>query len=73
MKNNKEQKIEKIKNMIESLLNDSCEQCGEKQSITQEIIIHSIIWGSTNYYEGVGILEESKNQWKEIIIDNVGE
>ena len=73
MKNNKEQKVEEIKSMIESLLKQSCEECGERQSITKDIIIECIIWGSINYYEGIGILEESKNEWKEIVTQTIGE
>jgi predicted aldo/keto reductase-like oxidoreductase len=64
---NTEQKLEKVKKMIESLLKDTCDNCGERQSITKQLIIESIIWGSNNYYEGVGILEESKLEYRELI------
>jgi predicted aldo/keto reductase-like oxidoreductase len=63
----KEQKLDQLKKMIETVLKDTCEDCGERQSVTKEIIIEAIIWGSQNYYEGLGILEESKLEYRELI------
>jgi predicted aldo/keto reductase-like oxidoreductase len=67
MENNMEQKLEDIKKSIESLLKEACQDCGQRSSMTKELIIESLIWGSYNYYEAIGILEHSKFEYKELI------
>ena len=63
----KQQKLEEIKKSIESLLSEACQECGERSSMTKEIIMESLIWGSYNYYEAIGILEHSKVEYRELI------
>ena len=64
---NKEKQLDKIIKLITELLNDCCVDCGEKQTTTQQLIIQSVIWGSQNGYEGIGILEASKQEWLDIL------
>jgi hypothetical protein len=66
---NTEKKTEKIINLIQELLNSTCPECGERQNIAQLIIIEATIWGASTTYEGIGILEESKQIYKEICED----
>ena len=63
----KEEKLEKLFNQITKLLNECCDECGEKQSIAQQLIIHSAVWGAQNGYEGVGILDISKQAYLDIL------
>lgn len=51
---------------IQNFLEEKSSETGEKQFYTQELILQLIIWGSINTYEGIGILEECKSQWKEM-------
>jgi hypothetical protein len=67
----KEEIINDIVNLIKELSKESCDCCGEKQAITEQIILQAIIWGSNNFYEGLGILENCKNEWKDIIEEDV--
>lgn len=59
-------KFLKIVDLIEDLSRDTCSDCGETQFYTQRIILQSLIWGSTNFYEGLGIVEDAKDEWKEM-------
>jgi hypothetical protein len=52
--------------LIQELLKDTCPECGERQHIAQQIIIEATIWGASSTYEGIGILEVSKQVYKEI-------
>ena len=69
METKKENKIEKVLDKIEALLREFDSETGEKQSVTESIILHAIIWGSQNGYEGLGILEDAKSSWKDIFED----
>jgi hypothetical protein len=60
------EKFLKIVDLIEELSKSSSFESGERQFFAQRIMIQSLIWGSTNHYEGLGILECTKDEWKEI-------
>jgi len=60
----KERKVQKVLDAVERLL---AEVGDDKHDVASQIIIHSIIWGSDNGYEGLGMLDEAKDTWKEIV------
>ena len=60
------EKFLKIVDLIEELSKETCSDCGQTQFYTQRIMLQSLIWGSINHYEGLGILEDTKDEWKEI-------
>jgi hypothetical protein len=63
----KERKIQKVLDGVEKLLREFDNETGEKQSVAVQIITFALIWGSNNGYEGLGMLEEAKEDWKEIV------
>lgn len=65
-KEQKHKKFLKIVDLIEELSKETSFESGEKQYYTEKIMIQSLIWGSINFYEGLGILENTKDEWKEI-------
>lgn len=62
-----DQKFEEIIDLIQLTLGDLESDSGHKQQVTQEIIIHSLIWGSQNSFEALGILEHCKEEYKNLI------
>lgn len=60
------EKFLKIVDLIEELSKETCSECGETQFYTEKIMLQSLIWGSMNHYEGLGLLESTKDEWKEI-------
>lgn len=66
-----DEKLQDIEDKIEVFLRELCEECGERQHTAQQIILQAIIWGAQNAYEGIGILEECKQTYREIIEDCV--
>jgi hypothetical protein len=60
----KQEKLDKIINLIEELTKESCDCCGERQFYTEQIMIQALIWGSMNHYEGLGLIEATKDNWK---------
>jgi hypothetical protein len=63
---NTEKKTEKIVKLIQELLKNTSSECGERQHVAQQIILEATIWGASTTYEGIGILEFSKQIYKEI-------
>ena len=63
---NKEKATDKIINQIQELLKECCDTCGERQNIARHIILEATIWGARNAYEGIGLLEISKMEYKEV-------
>lgn len=61
---NRQNKADEIVEQIQSLLK-SCDD-GESQYFAKYIILEATIWGASNTYEGIGILEVAKQQYKEI-------
>jgi hypothetical protein len=53
-----DKELSQIINQIQTVLTRESSKKGEKQHLAQQLIIQSIIWGSQNYFEGVGILED---------------
>lgn len=58
--------VEQLCDNIKSILNGLDSDSGEKQSLTEFLILEVLIWGSLNGYEGLGILESAKFNWKEL-------
>ena len=68
----KENQTDEIVEQIQSLLK-SCDDCGERQHIAKYIILQATIWGASNTYEGIGILEIAKQQYKEVCEEMLSE
>lgn len=67
----KNKQLDEITEMIKSTLNDCSSETGEKQFMAEQIILQVICWGSTNCYEGIGILENAKIEWRETVESNL--
>jgi hypothetical protein len=62
-------KADYICDLIYELLNTFDSDSGDKQAITEMIIVHSAIYGSTSTIEGIGILTNSITSFTSICED----
>lgn len=60
--------LQEIDDMIELFL-EQFESDGVRQHMASQIIVQSAIFGANNFYEAIGMIEDSKIRYREIAID----
>jgi hypothetical protein len=63
---NTEKQVENIVESFKELLK-GLDESDDKQFITQTLIVSFTIWGCRNGFEGIGILESSKERFMNLI------
>jgi len=67
-------RADKLIEQVQLAMKDLCVEC--RKDFAEILAVEAVIWGSENFYEAIGILEnakaEYKRSWEEVINEDDG-